>query len=158
MGDTSEPQSLRQIKEQILESERVTGQREIEARRRYNAILQAGGKDRAKAKKKTKKLTFAQRLRKAQKSMKERDSRIKVKEDRHSIRQKVVVKEPVGDPKQDIEIYGTPDVEDTNDGDLKDVFGAEAAEDMLLRIELPEVAAGRSFRLRSEKSPCGPHA
>ena len=59
------------------------------------------------------------------KSMKERDSRIKVKEDRHSIRQKVVVKEPVGDPKQDIEIYGNFDVEDTNDGDLKDVFGAE---------------------------------
>ena len=151
MGDTSEPQSLRQIKEQILESERVTGQREIEARRRYNAILQAGGKDRAKAKK-TKKLTFAQRLRKAQKSMKERDSRIKVKEDRHSIRQKVVVKEPVGDPKQDIEIYGNPDVEDTNDGDLKDVFGAEAAEDMLLRIELPEVAAGRSFRLDPKRA------
>ena len=104
-----------------------------------------------RAKKKTKKLTFAQRLRKAQKSMKERDSRIKVK-DRHSIRQKVVVKEPVGDPKQDIEIYGNPDVEDTNDGDLKDVFGAETAEDMLLRIELPEVAAGRSFRLDPKRA------
>ena len=153
MGDTSEPQSLRQIKEQILESERVTGQREIEARRRYNAILQAGGKDRAKAKKKTKKLSYAQRLRKAQKSMKERDSRIKVKEDRHSIRHKVVVKAPVGDPKQDLEIYGNlDDIEDTNDGDLKDVFGAEAAEDMLLRIELPEVAAGRSFRLDPKRA------